>query len=521
MSGDEPLASTAWPFVWFFIPLPEAAGIPHGWHVEIVRTPSFKDLEELRAVAGLDVSLLIHQVDRSPQYLLLAVSDVFTLAKQAIGSHAQGQGRFNSASDDLTPPPDPTLRLTVAEVAVPLPRDGLGERSVGEAFERALHAVRAMQRAYAALVQRPLRLVTYRNLPSLVPMVTGRVHEGERRRPDFDELSSFLVSDSMFAQALPHPILNGDMLEALHTTMDSFGRGSPFGTYADLRREGWVQRDYEGNLYLAAITAGSAAEVLLDTLLVHMLWEEGSTPDDAAALFQKHRGFRGRLTSEFHPRLGGNWSPHGSGIIGQYLRYVVELRNRAVHAAHEPTSDEAHTAYRTLIELEHFIADRLASERGLTRYPRTAIAWMGENGLKGRGRWTSRLQTLTSDPNEPNWIDTFNRWRRFFDRALDPDAPAPGTSPEALELYVQVSPDGKVEWLLRDNATGHAVVLEPSHRFIGQNPAAPQMVAALVTQGVEEVTRGRIEFAPIPAPELDWQPEYLGFPELTIKLPTR
>jgi hypothetical protein len=51
-----------------------------------------------------------------------------------------------------------------------------------------------------------------------------------------------------------------------------------FTAYGEIRREGWVQRDIEGNHRLAGMLAGMGGEVLLDDLLKHLLWEGGSEP---------------------------------------------------------------------------------------------------------------------------------------------------------------------------------------------------------------------------------------------------
>jgi hypothetical protein len=121
------------------------------------------------------------------------------------------------------------------------------------------------------------------------------------------------------------------------------------------------------------IALATGAEVLLDSMLLHIAWEERLTPREAAALFDRSEGHSRRVATFFPQRLGGDWDPNGRGVVGTYFQRLVYLRHRVVHAGHEPTEDELSAAWDALFALEHFLGDRLSTSGVLNRYTRTAM----------------------------------------------------------------------------------------------------------------------------------------------------
>lgn len=66
------------------------------------------------------------------------------------------------------------------------------------------------------------------------------------------------------------------------------------------------------------ILANTSCEVLLDTILALLMWEEGETAEIVAPVFEEGKMLR-RVTQEVTPRLGGNWSTD-RGAVGDWYR---------------------------------------------------------------------------------------------------------------------------------------------------------------------------------------------------------
>jgi hypothetical protein len=192
---------------------------------------------------------------------------------------------------------------------------------------------------------------------------------------------------------------------------------------------------------------------------LHLKWEERKTPEQAADEWID--GFDSRVKRELPSRLGGNWNFDLTGPVSRWHIEASEVRHRVVHAAYEPTTAEAQAACEAVAELVTFLCDRLASQEQLRRYPRTALALMGENGLSKRGRYSRRLRELQDDPTEPRWDVTFLRWRdthnrRRRDVTSEPRQPRPENS----YLIVVLFPDGTYKWVLHDREAFLAVRVE-------------------------------------------------------------
>lgn len=361
-------------------------------------TPRRYDAETIRPctgpVAQLDVSVRVHQQPTDEPQIVQGTKYLFDLAADIVrdAGPPAGDGGVDGPST-VAQPPWPGRR-TVLEVAVPLRLDDR-EDALTDAFNRGLETVRLVQRAYATFTQRPLKLATLRNLPMAVPVSEGHLWlEGEDLHSQMGPLGIFRVNVFAAAADAAHPIFGETELERFGQTLDQLSRRTPFDTYAEIRREGWVQRDYEGNTRLAGLLAGIAGEVLLDTLLLHVMWEEGDSPESAAAVFD-NQFHRTRVVAHYHDRLGGDWRSNGESPVARYLTELAPLRHRVAHGGHEPSRDDVEDAYELLGELEHYVGGLLAADRGRRDYPRTAMTWLGQRGLERRGVWTRRMRELT------------------------------------------------------------------------------------------------------------------------------
>lgn len=511
------------PCLWFFLPLPHPLGLPAGWRSTKGLSPQ-KLLRISGPTSGLESSLLIHQLEPSVQPYLTDMVDLWAFASvtmklTAARPPAEEVQQFLVTAPDLT-----ALHgvRTIAEVAVP----GYGgevEDEVLQALDLAIDHVRFVQRAVASAAQQAVRLLARATLPLSVPTFVGVLRETLEsdpapQLPEIEAPVDFFIPDCAPPAGLsvrPEEF-DEELLERLNVAGDRLSRGDPFDIYVDLRREAMVQRHLDGNRRMVLVALAAAGEVLLDTMLLHMLWEEHTPPEEAVRYFDRNEGHTSRLARHFPGRLGGGWDPAAKSPAGHYLRELVRLRHRVVHAGHEPTDEEVRTAWSALFELEHYLGDRLASGHNLKRYTRTAMAWLAESQLRRRNRWTRHVQRLVLDPREPNWVDSFSRWRLHVDRALSPSPGPPGRDPTNLMLYADRLDDGAVRWLLHDPTAAHAAIVDPKV-FLSEDEIR-EAITWLGEVTSENLADRRMAFVvdrEVPSSVI-WRPDHDVFPEFTI-----
>lgn len=160
----------------------------------------------------------------------------------------------------------------------------------------------------------------------------------------------------------------------------------------------------------AAILASVSGEVLLNLVLRAILVETGRE-GEIEAMFSDERGlFASRLRRDYGPLLGGQWRPDRPITpVGRWVAATQSVRNRVVHAGHEPTPFESSEAARGAEGLEAFVLQRLAERR--YRYPKTALSVLAEPGLRRRNMWSGRMKAL-ADELGPTLPDFWRAVRR-------------------------------------------------------------------------------------------------------------
>ena len=142
-----------------------------------------------------------------------------------------------------------------------------------------------------------------------------------------------------------------------HITFESMGHPmiAPMRLQAELESAFY----HDGNFISTVIFAHSASEVILDLGLMGMLFEEGRTAEESATCFNKP--LKTRLLNEYHERIGGRWGSKGAGPVAVWLRDVLLIRHRVVHAGYMPRYEEADAAQKAYFSLGIHLRDRLAA----------------------------------------------------------------------------------------------------------------------------------------------------------------
>ena len=330
----------------------------------------------------------------------------------------------------------------------------LVERRMRNALAISIFAVASLQRATQAMRRSPLTILTHERLPFVIPAVVRNA--GDIGKSESASVTLLAVQPDV-SHLQPEPFTDEDMrlLNKVRARME----GGAFSAHLDMHREAHVALDRHGDYRLAALLSGIAAESLLDELILHLMWEEASTPEDAAANW--HDGLVSRVRTELPRRVGGSWDMTQRGPIGDWSQDVAALRHRVAHAAYIPSAEEAQASFRALNGLVTHLCDRLAHPEVLRAYPRTAIVLAGENGLRRRGGYTRVVRDLEADPNEVLWNETFYRWREAWRRTRqDLLLGARVPDQQNASLLAIRHPDRRVCWVLHDRRQHLAVEVE-------------------------------------------------------------
>jgi len=317
-----------------------------------------------------------------------------------------------------------------------LPLEVLSER-LQCALDVAIDDIRSIQKAYHAITRHPINLLTRERLPSHVPFTLRRMQDigfaGRSTR-------GLLEANRNLWAFLRPPSLTDTQLATMSSARLRVDKGA-FSAYLDLHRESDVSFRRQGDYRLAALLAGVASESLLDDLLMHLMWEEAMTPEEAAD--QWTEGLDGRVKRLYASRIGGRWDLSGSSPIAEWSKKVAELRNRVVHGAYVPTFSESGNALSAVHNLVSYLCDRLSSDRVIRLYPRTCFVLVGPPGLERRGVESRHIQDLLARPGEPPWDETFARWKAALQRIRRDRLAAPRLpSEDGAYLLAVVTPDG-------------------------------------------------------------------------------
>ncbi|GAA2073764.1 hypothetical protein [Microbacterium hatanonis] len=288
----------------------------------------------------------------------------------------------------------PKSDIAVIEVRAVFPEDAPSDDAISEAFSEGLGMIQQLQRAYYLATGDSVQLVAREALPAAIPFARNTPEAGEAV-----DVGMYLTHGPALRRDTLSAVLTDDQLTAIRTAL----RGSiPFWPVADLRREAEAALELRGDYRGAVLASATSAEVLLDTILLHLLWTDGVQASEAANLFTE-TGLATRVKTQYHIRIKGDWDVTGSGAVADWYRHTALLRHRVVHAGYRPSRAEAVLSLQSAYALERFIGDLLAAPGTLAKYLKTALAFVGVPGLTRRNVLSKRirgmLDALPSDPH--------------------------------------------------------------------------------------------------------------------------
>lgn len=328
--------------------------------------------------------------------------------------------------------PEVTTWHTVADVITARespdePEDGWdgqpqNQTSRQDALMRALDAARSVVRAVRLTEQSRVVLPTYERIPvMLLWMSATGVDDGAGVRVPND--SDWQVAGIMM---LEHTNISGaeitDLQEQQSLLLQSryWGYCLQAGSPAPLAREHLIEANrllhHEGEYGRAVVAAATAVEVMTDSVLSALMWEEHRTEPGAVGLAQAAESFEEgrsayRVVSALAPRLGGDWASPDSAFQ-RWRSAGSRLRNRIVHGGYAPSRAEAQEAIALADQLQRFLFDRVSAQAN--RYPRVTLMFVAQSGLETRGLYAGQIRRFNEEqaPVEDSWIDSFAAWHQ-------------------------------------------------------------------------------------------------------------
>jgi hypothetical protein len=403
----------------FFVPLPEPLGLPHGSTFYFEREETVDWLQGVRMSPTKDVPPPPQEAEQSgknsvslriwqPKHRFVPSTDsmdaVSRVVRQVLGELESGKETASpkSSQDEALP----ESYLTVIEAVTPLFKtqgQTTGD-AVSSAFDRCIEEIAFLQRAYLLTTS----FVKVRPISRQVidPTVIFAVRDPFTNR--WSQPSLFLANEGL---GLPFGTsdLDKSQMEKLLVITSRLRQADPFARSLEWMLTARRARELDGDHALAIIAANTAGEILLNSLLLLMGWEEGISRAETVKWFDT--GVARRIKTQYAQRLGGRWDPdEQSTVLGKWTLHVAAVRHRIVHAGYRPSEQKARRAIEAGAALDHFVRERLAEKRN--QYPRTALLALGVPGLTSRGLYQGKIQKFaeTDSAAEPSWLLTYRKW---------------------------------------------------------------------------------------------------------------
>ena len=412
----------------FFV-LPEPVSLPDGFNV-VMATGDVGASEFLPD--DPQVSLIFHQVDTSFGRMEGAMEAKLRATGQAAGLPRQREERPDFGL---------TVEWTVVEAMTqwdspdPIP-DVDAEHpahwtSRTDIFARCLYAARQVVRAYRQATDTPCELPTYARTVSPVLVYSADGVRETAVAADGDVLVVLRPTQNEWDGPILMPLAHGNLADPHRGRAFDKNVGARFRHWfseeqrsnpLSLWRERWLEarRAHEvlGEEGQAVILANTSCEVLLDTILALLMWEEEETVESAAPVFGEGKMLR-RVNQEITPRLGGSWSTE-RGPVGDWYQHTYRLRHRVVHGGYAPSVSEGSAALNSAVRLHEFVMNRIVERR--TTYPRAALMTVAEEGLRRRGLWSGQIKRFAEQvaPTEPSWRNSYAGWYRALVARMAP-----------------------------------------------------------------------------------------------------
>ncbi|CAN5312460.1 hypothetical protein BH11ACT4_BH11ACT4_23730 [soil metagenome] len=151
------------------------------------------------------------------------------------------------------------------------------------------------------------------------------------------------------------------------------------------------------------ISLQTSVEIMLFAVWRMSLVDQHRTSAQIKAEIERFVPFERLIKTQIPRLLGGSWdNTLGGSPFALYWKDLYKLRNRIVHAAHEPTTSEGDRAEEAYKALRKYINERLWQKRRI--YPRTMLARIGNPRQLGfKDAWVDKKYQELLDVEPFTW----------------------------------------------------------------------------------------------------------------------
>lgn len=396
--------------------------------------------------------------------------------------------------------------FTVLEVAChSLDGSEILEEELPNLLREIVDNIQSIQIGYSMVTGLPVQLLTVETLPHIIPSVRATIQPPGTIKPD-NEIMMNIVNNNIF-DLISRPELDEGGIQDLIGVVQR--RGTAFTGSAESMCEAKAAFILRGDYRSAALAAATSAEIFIEDLIKHLLWEGGKTPEECVNLYTDQRQSALSRSKRHLPELlGGSWQDDRPGAMRAWQEKSAKLRHRVIHAGYHPDRSETQAAIDAVLGFQDHAIDALRKKRN--KYPRTALALIGVERLQAEGLISPQIQGIID--SDLSWIGRFTAWRACLARQIEAASGlAEQPDPNRSELVVVVHP-GRTEWVLHDRTARMAARAEIDPRLLpeAQRGVLARALAAMGT--VNEPVSILVERGPTPRLTEAWVAEHRRIP---------
>lgn len=306
------------------------------------------------------------------------------------------------------PKPSASYFGTTLEIVTPvLPtQDRDFSHAVSVAFDRCLEELSGVMTAYQmATDDVRFRPITRRTCPVTVPF--------HFRIPETGlgfGVGEFLVHEGNTGLPFAPEEFGNEQIRRFEIFRKRQQLRDPLHSYSQRRRSAGQSFRVDGDWSTAIVSTYTACEVLCNTLILSLAWEEGLSRETTLAWFGGQGGFMSRIRARLVKRLGGDWDESNPKSVASLIVEISNHRNRIVHVGELATEAEAKRVLICMNFIEDYIKQRLAVKRN--HYPRTTLSLLGIEGLERRKLYNGKIRRWfdATGAGEPEYTGWFRRW---------------------------------------------------------------------------------------------------------------
>jgi hypothetical protein len=249
----------------------------------------------------------------------------------------------------------------------------------------------------------PIPELHYRSLDPIVPAAFGAVGDGGQ--VSFDAGQTAILLDHLPARLTPLSPVNQ---ATAGRVFGQLTRGSISALIRDHLARAYAEHT-AGDRRASVLSLAVTCELMLDSTLAAILWEEGETPAHAAQVWANASSITQRVKSLYADRLGGSWQVDGDGAVRRWREHIVDVRNSVIHSGRTPSEPESENSGAVTSELLTFVSKRLVLK--WKTYPKTLAVLCGPSSVEKHASKEQRAIVLAELERCSAFAVEFHRWR--------------------------------------------------------------------------------------------------------------